>query len=147
MDELNGLGWQLEIPEVKDVIVGELSERGDWVVANVETNAPWPVKAQKVPFRNKLIWIIPLMKGYYPAVAIKMDGDKDRAYYERLLMQFLTILSWVEEKGYSTHGIGGGSLPAPSGRDKSFGFAICDHFDLLYFPELNRPGIAGGLLV
>jgi hypothetical protein len=135
MDELKGFAWQLEIPEVGDVIVGELEERGDWVVADVITNAPWPVKAQKVRFRNKLIWIIPLMKGYYPAVAVKMDGDKDRASYERLLMQFLTVLSWVEEKGYSTHGIGGGSLPAPSGRDKSYGFAICDEFDLSYFPE------------
>jgi hypothetical protein len=37
----------LTIPEVNDVIIGELAEPGEWVVANVETSSFWPVKAQK----------------------------------------------------------------------------------------------------
>jgi hypothetical protein len=29
----------LRIPEVNEVIVGELAERGEWIVANVQANA------------------------------------------------------------------------------------------------------------
>jgi hypothetical protein len=55
-----------------------------------------------------------------------------------LLMRFLSTLAWVEEKGFLVDGIGGGSLPVPMGRDKTYGFAICEEFDLSYFPEPNN---------
>ena len=103
----------LKIPEVNEVIVGELAERGEWVVADVETRTAWPVKAQKVSYRGNAIWIMPIMTGHYPAVALKVLPDRSRAECERLLMQFISTLSWVERVGMLVEGIGGGSLPRP----------------------------------
>jgi hypothetical protein len=51
---------------------GELAESGDWVVANISTNSFWPIASQKVRWRGVDIWIMPIMKGFYPAVAVKV---------------------------------------------------------------------------
>jgi hypothetical protein len=110
--------WHLTIPESKDVIVGELAERGEWVVANIQTDSYWPVEAQKVMYRGDAFWIIPLMKGFYPAVAMKVPKGRSRSECEELVMRFVSNLSWVEDRGFMVHGLGGGSLPAPMGRDK-----------------------------
>jgi hypothetical protein len=92
--------FDLKIPEVNDVIVGELAERGEWVVANVQTGATWPVNSQKVPYRGEAIWIMPVMTEYFPAVAMKVPPGKGRAECERLLLRFLSTLSWVLEAGF-----------------------------------------------
>src|SRR5262249_9458262 len=135
MSEEQKRPWQLTVPQAKDAIVGELAEPGPWIVAHVEASSFWPVNAQKVPYRGETIWIIPLMINHYPAVAMKKVVGQDRLYCERLLMRFLSALAWVEETGFSGHGLGGGSLPMPMGREKERGFAICDEFDLSYLPE------------
>jgi hypothetical protein len=79
------------------------------------------------------------MKGFYPAVAMKVPPGKSRTECEELVLRFLSILSWVEERGFMVEGGGlsGGNLPRPMGRDKERGFAICDEFDLSYFPEIT----------
>jgi hypothetical protein len=123
----------LAIPEIKDVFVGELAERGEWVVANVHTNGPWPVNAQKVLYRGEVIWILPLTTKHFPAIAVKLTRSREQC--ELLLMRFLSNVAWVEDQGFLVEGIGGGSIPAPMGRDKEFGFSICEEFDLSYFPE------------
>jgi hypothetical protein len=41
---------------------------------------------------------------------------KGRAQCEELLMRFLSMLSWVEERGFMVDGVGGGNLPRPMGR-------------------------------
>lgn len=135
VEEEENTPGRLKIPEVNDVIVGELAEPGWWVVANIDTSSYWPVKAQKVPYRGETLWILPIMKKHFPAVAIKLQPGKGREECERLLMRFLSNLSWVEEIGFLVDGIGGGSLPRPMGRDKTYGFSICEEFDLSYFPE------------
>jgi len=132
--------WHLEIPTHEEVFVGELAERGDWIVANIQTDSYWPVTSQKVRWRGVEIWIVPIMKGFYPAVAMMVPRGKRRAECEELLMRFLSMLSWVEERGFMVEGGGcsGGSLPRPMGRDRwSGGFSICDEFDLSYFPEVT----------
>jgi hypothetical protein len=125
----------LKIPEANEVIVGALAERGEWVVANVETSSPWPVLAQRVSYRGQIVWILPIMKGFYPAVAMKLHPGTSRETCSLLLMRFLSALAWVEAKGFLVDGIGGGSLPSPAGRDKTYGFSICEEFDLSYLPE------------
>jgi hypothetical protein len=125
----------LKIPEVNDVIVGELAERGEWVLANVQTGATWPVNSQKVIFHSEAIWIMPIMTNRFPAVAMKVPPGKSRAECERLLLRFLSTLSWVEETGFLVDGVGGGSLPNPMGRLKEGGYSICEEFDLSYFPD------------
>ena len=127
--------WHLTIPEVKDVIVGELAECGEWIVANIQTGSIWPVNAQKVQYRGETLWIVPVMKKFYPAVAMKVPQGKSRIECEQLVMRFISTLSWVESWGFIVEGLGGGSLPAPMARDKEQGFAICEEFDLSYFPE------------
>ena len=127
--------WVLTIPDRADVLVGELAQRGEWVVANIQTNSFWPVNAQKVMYRGEAVWIIPIMKGFYPAVAVKVPNGKSRLECEKLVMRFVSNLSWVEERGFMIDSLGGGSMPSPMGRDKERGFSICEEFDLSYFPE------------
>jgi hypothetical protein len=131
--------FRLEIPEHTDVIKGELAHRGDWIVANIATTSFWPVTAQKVHWRGVDIWIMPIMKGFYPAVAMMVPPGKSRAECEELVMRFMSMLSWVEEKGISLEfgGLSGGSLPRPMGREKERGHSICSEFDLSYFPEIS----------
>ena len=124
-----------QIPQLKDVLVGELAVRDNWVVANVQTNSFWPVNVQKVSCRGETIWILPITDKHFPAVAMQARPGRDRADYQCLLMRFLSCLAWVEEKGLLVDGFGGGSLPVPMRRDKTFGFSICEEFDLSYFPE------------
>lgn len=125
----------LEIRELKDVLVGELAQHGDWVVANVQTNSFWPVNAQKQLYRGETVWILPITHKHFPAIAMKARPGMDRGDCERVIMRFLSTLSWVTEHGMSADAIGGGSLPVPMGRDKTFGLSIAEEFDLSYFPE------------
>jgi hypothetical protein len=130
--------WRLEIPTPKEIFVGEFAQNGEWIVANISTTL-WPVTSQKVRWRGVDIWIMPIMKGLYPAVAMMVPPGKSRAECEELVMRFLSMLSWVEERGLMVEGggCGGGNLPRPMGLDKERGFAICDEFDLSYFPEVT----------
>jgi|SRR5579872_557367 len=124
-----------KIPEAKEVIVGELAERGEWIVANIETTSGWPVNAQKVIYRGETIWIMPIMKDRYPALAMKRPSGKSREQCERLILRFLSALAWVQGAGYLVGGVGGGSVPNPMGRMKEGGFSICEEFDLSFLPE------------
>jgi hypothetical protein len=125
----------LKIPDLNEVLVGELAERGDWVVGEVQTTGSWPVVAQKVSYRGEIVWILPVVRNHFPAVAMKVRDGLDRDGCARLLMRFLSTLSWVEGEGYLVDGFGGGSRPIPMGREKTVGLIIRDEFDLSYFPE------------
>ena len=125
-------------PEIKDieaVLTGELATRGDWLVANVQTNSFWPVNPQKVSYRGEEIWILPIMNGFFPSVAMKVPTGKTRDECLGMLMRFLSNLSWVERQGIIVEGVTGGSMPRPLGREKTMGFSISEEFDLSYFPE------------
>jgi hypothetical protein len=127
------------IPDHRDVIKGELAVHGYWVVASISTNTFWPATAQKVRWYGVDIWVMPIMKDFYPAVAIKVPDGKSRAECEVLVMRFVSMLSWVEERGYTIEGGGlsGGNLPRPLGRHKERGYMICEEFDLSYLPEIT----------
>lgn len=125
----------LTIPDVNDVIQGELAVRGEWVTANVATSMTWPVKAQKVRYGDLDFWVMPVMKNYYPTIAVNKPANIDRHECERAIMRFLSALCWVESSGALVDGFSGGNLPRPMGRQKEFGFAICEQFELEYLPE------------
>lgn len=138
-----------KIPDHRTVFVGELAQNGEWIVANISTTSFWPIISQKVRWRGVDIWIIPVMKGFYPAVAMMVPPGRSRIECEELVLRFVSTLSWVEERGYMVDGgLSGGNLPRPMGRDKDRGFSICDEFDLSYFPEVTHPeaGLALGLM-
>jgi hypothetical protein len=130
--------FRRELPDLKDVLQGELAESGEWIVANISTNSFWPVASQKVRWRGVDIWIMPSMRGFYPALAMRVPPGS-RADYEELVLRFLSTLSWVEECGFMVEGGGlsGGNLPRPLGRDKERFLSICEEFDLSYFPEVT----------
>jgi hypothetical protein len=140
--------WRAKILELKNVFVGELAQHGAWVVANISTSSHWPIAAQKVRWRGTDLWIIPITKSTYPAVAMRVPSWMGRAACEELVMRFVSMLSWVEERGFMVDGIGGGSLPRPMGRNEEQGFAICEEFDLSYFPEVtdDRASLALALM-
>src|SRR4029077_13694878 len=81
-DEQKRPPWERTIPEVKDVIVGELAERGEWIVANIDATSSWPLNSQKVTYRGDVFWIMPIMRGYFPAVAMKIPARLNRAQEE-----------------------------------------------------------------
>lgn len=146
--EIGISAFRFEIPELKSVITGELLQRGDWVVANILTTSSWPITSQKVQWRGIDIWIMPITKGHYPALAMMVPAGKSRAECEELLMRFLSMLSWVEEGSFMADALGGGSLPIPMGRDKERGFSICEEFDLSYLPDVTdeKAQLALGLM-
>jgi hypothetical protein len=90
--------FRREIPDHKDVIKGELAQNGEWIVANISTNSFWPIISQKVRWRSVDIWIMPIMKGFYPAVATMVPPGKSRAECEVLVMRFISMLSWLRRR-------------------------------------------------
>ena len=124
-----------EILDIEEVIVGELAERGYWIVANIQTNSFWPMKAQKVGYRGVNVWVLPATKNYFPAVTLKVPPGRSNEECERLLMRFISTLSWVERKVFLVDGIGGGSRPSPMWRNKEQDISLCQEFETSYFPE------------
>ena len=55
------------------------------------------------------------MKGFYPAVAMKVPPGKSRTECEELVLRFLSTLSWVEERSFMVEG-GGLIRAGPPGR-------------------------------
>jgi hypothetical protein len=130
--------FRREIPaDLKDIYHGELGQNGHWLVANISTASFWPINPQKVRWRGVDIWIMPVTKSTFPALAMMVPPGKGRSECEELMMRFLSMLSWVEERGFMVDGIGGGNLPRPMGRLKEHGLSVCDEFDLSYFPEVT----------
>lgn len=125
----------LAIPLLEDAFQGELLERGDWLVANLDTSISWPIKAQKLEFRGHLFWILPLTRSSYPAIALKLENIS-RTDAQALTMRLLSAMSWVERSGVMVRGFGGGSLPRPEGRAQITGSVITAELEL---PDLPAP--------
>jgi hypothetical protein len=126
----------LELPTPNDVIKGELAERAEWIVANVSTTTmAWTTTVQKVAYLGTDIWIMPVMEGYFPAVAAKRPPGAKREDIESILMRFLSALCWAERDGATVEHITGGNLPRPLGREKTRGLIIRREFELNYLPE------------
>jgi hypothetical protein len=123
-----------EIPELKDILRGDLAERADWIVANLDTSISWPVEAQKVAYLGTEFWLVPITRESYPAVATKRHAESREEVRSRL-MRFLSAVSWSESAGIMVDSFGGGSLPRPMGRQKSSGLTITQDLNLTYLPE------------
>jgi len=129
-----------EVPSIRNVLVDELQQRGGWIVANVDTGTTWPVTAQKYRFRGEDIWIIPITQECYGGVAIRERADLNAAACRKLILRFLSAISWVYEQGISlAHGFTGGTFPQPLGRPNKMGISMMQDFDLSYCPEPVDP--------
>jgi len=137
----------LTIPELKDALVGEVAERGDWVVANLETDVSWPVVYQKHEFDGMIFYIMPLAKGHYPAIALRRYGET-LAEARSALLRFLSALSWVQSSGAIVASFTAGAIPRPQSREKSFGHIITADLNLCDMPRIANPaqGLALALM-
>ena len=131
-----GVGREI-FTNLDEVIVGELRQNADWLVAGVRTTGSWPVRTQKVLYRGEILWIMPVMRQFEPSIAMRRPANKSREQCEMLMMRFVSALSWVEEQGMLVDGIGGGNLPRPIGRSPQQFVSICDQFHLDYLPAPN----------
>jgi hypothetical protein len=137
-----------DLPQIDDVLTGDLGSHGNWIVANLRTTGYWPVRTQKVFFKGRDIWVLPLMANFYPAVATRMAPGESRRDALKDLNRFLSVLSWVEQHGITVAFVGGGSRPRPMGREKARGFSAVKEFNLAYVPEPTetRPQLALALM-
>ena len=92
-------------------------------------------ESQKVLYRGVELWVLPVTKNHYPGVALNRAAAMPRQDAERLIMQFLSALSWIENGGVLVEHFTGGPQPRPMGRQQTFGFSIQDDFDFFYLPE------------
>jgi hypothetical protein len=125
------------LPHHKDVLPPELLMNGYWHVASVSTDSIWPTQAQKQRWHGVDIWIMPLTREFCPAVALR--GNYGNREQQKLLMRFISMLSWVEETGFALEcgGLSGGNLPRPLGRPMGRMALKRGPFDLSYFPEVS----------
>jgi hypothetical protein len=131
--------------EPKDVLKDELLVRGYWVTATVTGSMPWPVKPQKVTFNGEELFIIPIMKEHAPGVTMKLKDGMTPEDGQRLIMRFLSAVSWVERQGVLVDYFMGGSRPSLSQLQSKFGLVMCDNFDLPYLPEPSDQKVRLGL--
>src|SRR5277367_5756426 len=93
------MGLIPDIPELKEVLTGELAAVGQWLVASVDARMSWPVISQKVVYRGQELWVLPVTKEHYPGVAFNRPALMPRDEAERLIMKFLSSVAWIGNGG------------------------------------------------
>lgn len=124
-----------KIHSLNRYIVGDLAEQGEWIVANVTTRRHWPINTQRCRFQGESVWVLPVTVDYYPALAVLRRPGMTVENAQKLLMQFLSVLSWVTGYGFMVEGFSGGDLPRPMGLSGQISSGIMESFDLSYLPE------------
>ncbi|MGH0002816.1 methylamine utilization protein MauJ [Pseudovibrio ascidiaceicola] len=125
-----------EILNRDDVWTEELKPGGSWVVANIDTSVSWPTKLHKLIYKGIQYWIIPVTKDAYPGVAARAEGISIDEL-QKCILQLLSIISWVDDRGIPLKSFTGGSLPHSMGRFHEGGYALREEFDYPYLPELK----------
>jgi hypothetical protein len=120
--------------KIADIIVGDLAEPGNWLVANVETSIPWPTSISKVNFRGHVIFLAPKTSTTYPFVAVKLPPSLTYKDGQKLISHFLSSLAWVEGYGIAVSYWTGGSRPHPMGFGSKSN-VVTSQFELDYLPD------------
>ncbi len=122
-----------------DVITGELAQNGNWVVACVDPQFAWPTTTQKLIYRNVTVFVLPQFDDYYPSIAVKLGGTITTFEQAQvLILNLLSALSWVEDRGALVEQWTGGNLPRPMAGFSRSGvrIMITDHFAHHYLPDV-----------
>lgn len=119
---------------LKEHLVDELTQPGDWVVANISDPVFWPLKVQKFTYRGETLFILPVTTDHYPAVAMRLRPPLDRLAGQRLILRFLSAVAWVEGQAVIIEYWTGGGRPQPMGRTDAHR-QLNHGFDLSYLPE------------
>jgi hypothetical protein len=128
-----------EKPTATTVITGELAERGNWVVACIDPQIPWPTSVQKLTYRGQTIFVLPQFDDCYPSVVVRVgEGISTRQDAQVLIFNFLSALCWVQGRGALVEYWTGGSVPSPyRGFARSgIGMMLTDHFRFHYLPDV-----------
>ncbi len=100
---------------------------GNWAVANLDTQIPWPTKVTKVRFRSRALFLLPptstpmppgsfaSSNETYPCVAARLNPGEHLDQGVQIISHFLSSLSWVERRGSTVEYWSGGNLPRPMG--------------------------------
>jgi len=135
---------EARILPIAEALVGDLAKNGNWVITNIRSNVPWPIKIQRMTFRGHEIYLVPKTTHYspfdggemfmYPFAAVNMPSSTDFNQGKVLLSNFLRSLSWVENAGISVEHWTGGNHASPMGK---VGQAepVSDFIDLDYLPD------------
>jgi len=90
----------VDLPSITDVLTGELSKRGRWIVANLATANYWTTKPQSAHYRGQHIFVLPLTReGTYPALASLAQPGQTDAHIRRVMSGFLSALCWAHRTG------------------------------------------------
>jgi len=101
-----------DLPSITDVLTGELSKRGRWMVANLGAASYWTIKLQAARYRDQDIFVLPLTReGTYPALASRVQPGQTDADVRRVMSGFLSALCWAHHTGAIVEQWTGGTLP------------------------------------
>jgi len=98
-----------------EVITGELAQNGEWVVARLDPQIGWPTSVQKIVYRGHTIFLLPQFDDYYPSVVVRLGAPRLGTFEEAqiLILNLLSVLCWVENRGALVDAWTGGNLPRP----------------------------------
>jgi len=117
----------IALPSMNELITGELAVNGNWVVANLDTQIPWPNNLTKVTFCKRTLFLLPPTSTAmpdggplpsnetYPCVAVMLSPGEQFDNGILIISHFLSSLAWVEQRGARVEYWSGGNLPRPMG--------------------------------
>jgi hypothetical protein len=119
------------------------TERGDWIVAAVETQVFWPGKKQVVFYDSKTFMLLPLGEPIpphqvrqLPAIALRADAyGLTREQARREIMRFASALSWRERGKIEIVSWTGGNIPRSMGIMRNN--TVTDYMSSEYLPTLK----------
>lgn len=110
-----------------------LKEHGQWIVAGINTDVPWPKEAQVVPFKGLDFILRPQTKDHAPTICLNASKAGITAKDGRdLIMQFGSALAFSEGQGFEVHTWIGGSSAVFIGRGQ--GHVIQEFLEPEYLP-------------
>jgi hypothetical protein len=111
------------------------TSRGNWLGAHVGDGHFWPKKICSVRFEDQELILCPGDDKLFPAVFFQYAGkSSDDAH--RLILRFLSAISWMDQRPAVVEGWTGGSRPFRHGRGRAQ--TVRDYFRYDYLPQ-NLP--------
>jgi hypothetical protein len=121
-----------------------LSERGQWVVAGVETNLHWPKAPQVVPFGGLDFIVRPLTDEDAASVCLNAEKAGVTPKDARdLILRFGSALTWSEGYSFEVTTWTGGSHSIRIGRRRMN--MVTDYFDPTLLPQIPNDDAATAL--
>jgi len=103
-----------------------------WIVTGVKTSIGWPTVDTVVEFRGQKLLLRPETDKHAPSLALEFEPPVTFEAAEVIILEFLSVLAWVEKSkieatGFfgGSHAFGVGKSPAVSSINPHFSQTIC----------------------